>query len=166
MLIGLDELENRNRFESGSLKEIIIKTQIQRRRAYVHNNEPLPRRASFAGSVNTAQFLNGSTGSRRFLCFDLESMQYQHDVDINLAFSHALFLFKSDFSHWFDQEEIKTFTQNNEPYQLHCPKEELLLSWFEPISKDLYSHYYSVSDSTKSALPSAGARAGINFLNA
>jgi Predicted P-loop ATPase and inactivated derivatives len=36
------------------------------RKAYGHNNETLPRRASFAGSVNTAQFLNDTTGSEDF----------------------------------------------------------------------------------------------------
>jgi hypothetical protein len=136
MLINLDELENLNRSEIGSLKEIITKTQITMRKAYGHNNETMPRRASFAGSVNTAQFLNDSTGSRRFLCFELEGIKYQHDVDINLAFSQALFLFKSGFRFWFDQEEIKNITANNEQYQLHSPEEELLLTWFEPCSKE------------------------------
>ena len=123
MLINLDELENLNRSEIGSLKEIITKTQIRMRKAYGHNNETMPRRASFAGSVNTAQFLNDSTGSRRFLCFELEGIKYQHDVDINMAFSQALFLFKSGFRFWFDQEEIKNITANNEQYQLHIPEE-------------------------------------------
>ena len=136
MLINLDELENLNRSEIGSLKEIITKTQIRMRKAYGHNNETMPRRASFAGSVNTAQFLNDSTGSRRFLCFELEEIKYQHDVDINMAFSQALFLFKSGFRFWFDQEEIKNITANNEQYQLHSPEEELLLTWFEPCSKE------------------------------
>jgi hypothetical protein len=145
MLINLDELENLNRSEIGSLKEIITKTQIRMRRAYGHNNETMPRRASFAGSVNTAQFLNDSTGSRRFLCFELEGIQYQHKVDINMAFSQALFIFKSDFRHWYDQEEIKSITLNNEQYQLHSPEEELLLTWFEPCEKENANAFFNAS---------------------
>jgi hypothetical protein len=145
MLINLDELENLNRSEIGSLKEIITKTQIRMRKAYGHNNETMPRRASFAGSVNTAQFLNDSTGSRRFLCFELEGIQYQHNVDINLAFSQALFLFKSDFRYWFDQEEIKSITENNEQYQLHSPEEELLLTWFSPCERDKANVFLNAS---------------------
>jgi hypothetical protein len=145
MLINLDELENLNRSEIGSLKEIITKTQIRMRKAYGHNNETMPRRASFAGSVNTAQFLNDTTGSRRFLCFELEGIQYQHKVDINLAFSQALFLFKSDFRHWFDQEEIKAITLNNEQYQLHSPEEELLLTWFEPCERERANVFLNAS---------------------
>jgi hypothetical protein len=145
MLINLDELENLNRSEIGSLKEIITKTQIRMRKAYGHNNETMPRRASFAGSVNTAQFLNDSTGSRRFLCFELEGIKYQHDVDINMAFSQALFLFKSGFRFWFDQEEIKAITENNEQYQLRSPEEELLLTWFEPCEKENATHFLNAS---------------------
>ncbi|CAM3795775.1 VapE domain-containing protein [Flavobacterium gelidilacus] len=145
MLINLDELENLNRSEIGSLKEIITKTQIRMRKAYGHNNETMPRRASFAGSVNTAQFLNDSTGSRRFLCFELEGIQYQHEVDINLVFSQALFLFKSGFRHWFDQEEIKNISENNEQYQLRSPEEELLLTWFEPCEKEKATLFLNAS---------------------
>jgi predicted P-loop ATPase len=145
MLINLDELENLNRSEIGSLKEIITKTQIRMRKAYGHNNETMPRRASFAGSVNTAQFLNDSTGSRRFLCFELEGIQYQHEVDINLVFAQALFLFKSGFRFWFDQEEIKSITENNEQYQLRSPEEELLLTWFEPCEKEKANAFLNAS---------------------
>jgi predicted P-loop ATPase len=53
-----------------------------------------------------------------------------------MAFSQALFLFKSGFRFWFDQEEIKSITENNEQYQLHSPEEELLLTWFEPCPKE------------------------------
>lgn len=145
MLINLDELENLNRSEIGSLKEIITKTQIRMRKAYGHNNETMPRRASFAGSVNTAQFLNDSTGSRRFLCFELEGIKYQHEVDIDLVFAQALFLFKSGFRHWFDQEEIKNISENNEQYQLGSPEEELLLTWFTACEKEQANAYLNAS---------------------
>ena len=145
MLINLDELENLNRSEIGSLKEIITKTQIRMRKAYGHNNETMPRRASFAGSVNTAQFLNDSTGSRRFLCFEVEHIQYQHEVDINLVYAQAMSLFKSGFRFWFDQEEIKSITANNEQYQLHSPEEELLLTWFEPCEREAATVFLNAS---------------------
>ena len=145
MLINLDELENLNRSEIGSLKEIITKTQIRMRKAYGHNNETMPRRASFAGSVNTSQFLNDSTGSRRFLCFEVENIQYQHEINIDNVLSQALYLFKTGFRHWFDQEEIKNITENNEQYQLRSPEEELLLTWFEPCDRENATHYLNAS---------------------
>jgi len=102
-------------------------------------------RTSFAGSLNTAQFLNDSTGSRRFLCFELEGIQFQHEVDINLVFVQALSLFKRGFRFWFDQEEIKNVSENNELYQLRSPEEELLLTWFLPCEKDKANAFLNTS---------------------
>lgn len=145
MLINLDELENLNRSEIGSLKEIITKTQIRIRRAYGHNNETMPRRASFAGSVNTAQFLNDTTGSRRFLCFEVEAIQYQHHTSMEQVYAQALHLLNNGFKYWFDQEEIKAITENNEQYQLRSPEEELLITWFSPCDKETASLFINAS---------------------
>ena len=159
MLINLDELENLNRSEIGSLKEIITKTHIRMRKAYGHNNENMPRRASFAGSVNTAQFLNDTTGSRRFLCFEVEYIEYAHEIDINKVYAQALSLFTNGFRHWFNQEEIKEINQNNEQYQLRSPEEELLLTWFEPAEKDKAQYYFN----TTQIAQVLSARANINI---
>lgn len=145
MLINLDELENLNKTEIGSLKEIITKTHIRMRKAYGHNNENMPRRASFAGSVNTAQFLNDTTGSRRFLCFEVENIEYAHNIDINKVYTQAVSLYKSEFRHWFNQEEIKEINANNEQYQLRSPEEELLLTWFEPADKNKAQYYFNTT---------------------
>ncbi|MFV0172296.1 DUF5906 domain-containing protein [Empedobacter falsenii] len=136
MLINLDELENLNKTEIGSLKEIITKSHIRMRKAYGHNNETLPRRASFAGSVNTAQFLNDTTGSRRFLCFEVEYIEYHHNVNLDNCYKQALHLIDQGFRYWFNNDEIKAINENNEKYQIKSPEEELLLTWFEKADKD------------------------------
>ncbi|HLV50344.1 MAG TPA: VapE domain-containing protein, partial [Flavobacterium sp.] len=145
MLINLDELENLNRTEIGTLKELITKTHIRMRKAYGHNNETLPRRASFAGSVNTAQFLNDTTGSRRFLCFEVEHIEYTHNIDINNAYAQAKQLYKDGFRYWFNQEEIKEINLNNEQYQIRSPEEELLLTWFEIADRDTANNFLNTT---------------------
>ena len=85
------------------------------------------------------------TSSDLYASFELEGIKYQHDVDINMAFSQALFLFKSGFRYWFDQEEIKNITENNEQYQLRSPEEELLLTWFEACERENATHYLNAS---------------------
>lgn len=159
MLINLDELENLNRSEIGSLKEIITKTHIRMRKAYGHNNENMPRRASFAGSVNTSQFLNDTTGSRRFLCFEVEHIAYQHEIDINKVYAQAFSLFSNGFRHWFNQEEIKEINANNEQYQLRSPEEELLLTWFESATKETAKYFLN----TTQILQMLTHRASINI---
>lgn len=145
MLINLDELENLNRTEIGTLKELITKTHIRMRKAYGHNNETLPRRASFAGSVNTAQFLNDTTGSRRFLCFEVVHIEYTHNIDINQAYAQARQLYKDGFRYWFNQEEIKEINANNEQYQIRSPEEELLLTWFDLADRDTANAFLNTS---------------------
>ena len=159
MLINLDELENLNRTEIGSLKELITKTHIRMRKAYGHNNENMPRRASFAGSVNTAQFLNDTTGSRRFLCFEVEHIEYKHEIDINLCYAQAYKLYQAGFRHWFNQEEIKEINANNEQYQIKSPEEELLLTWFENATKNTAKYFLN----TTQILQILTIRANINI---
>jgi len=145
MLINLDELENLNRTEIGTLKELITKTHIRMRKAYGHNNETLPRRASFAGSVNTAQFLNDTTGSRRFLCFEVEHIEYAHNIDIKAVYAQATQLYKNGFRYWFNQEEIKEINHNNEQYQIRSPEEELLLTWFELADRETANNFLNTT---------------------
>lgn len=146
LFVLLDELENLNRTEIGTLKEIITKSQIRMRRAYGHNNESMMRRASFGGSVNTAQFLNDTTGSRRWLCFEALEIVYQHNIDMAKVFAQALHLYKNNFQFWFDKEDIKTITASNEQYQVKTAEEELLLTWFEKPADEFNISYLSTSE--------------------
>ncbi len=145
MLINLDELENLNKSEIGALKELITKSHIRIRKAYGHNNEGLPRRASFAGSVNTAQFLNDSTGSRRFLCHEVIEIEYHHSIDLSKAFAQALHLYKTGFKFWFDKNEIDMINQNNEQYQMKSLEEDALQIWFEKPTQTSQTSYLTTS---------------------
>jgi predicted P-loop ATPase len=66
-------------------------------------------------------------------------------IEINLVFSQALFLFNSGFRYWFDQEEIKNISENNEQYQLRSPEEELLLTWFSPCDRENANAFLNTS---------------------
>jgi hypothetical protein len=145
MLINLDELENLNRTEIGSLKELITKNQIRVRRPYGHNNETYPRRASFMGSVNTNQFLNDTTGSRRFLCFEVTGIDYKHKVNLAGAFAQALHLSRTGFEYWFTKSEISDVTANNETYQVRTVEEEMLQTWFEPCKEADATNFFNAS---------------------
>ena len=136
ILINLDELENLNRSELGSLKDLITKMLIRIRRPYGHNNETYARRASFAGSVNNNQFLSDTTGSRRFLCFEIISINYQHSINMDLVFAQALYLSRNGFKYWFDKEEITEINEINEKHQIQTAEEELLLLYYLPDEKD------------------------------
>lgn len=139
-IINLDELESLSEKAIGSLKEIVTKSHVRIRRPYGRNNENLPRRASFAGSVNTDQFLTDTTGSRRFLCFRVTSIDYEANIDMSRVYAQALHLCKIGFKYWFDKDEIVEITAHNEKYQVRTPEEELLLTWFpKPDGDDTFA---------------------------
>ncbi len=135
-LINLDELENLNRTELGSLKEIITKSVIRFRRAYGHYSEKLVRRASFMGSVNTSQFLTDMTGSRRFLCFETDKIDYTHNIDIDLVYAQAYALYKSGFQYYFTKDESSKISASNEKFRIMPSEEELLRIYFRPVNVD------------------------------
>lgn len=128
MLINLDELENLNRTELGTMKEIITKTSIRIRRPYGYSTETLPRRATFTGSVNNKEFLSDTTGSRRFLCFEVTAIDYQHTIPLDGVYAQAKHLLDNGFKYWFDQAEIEAINRNNEQYRSMSVDEELLLT--------------------------------------
>jgi predicted P-loop ATPase len=135
MLINLDELQSLNKSEVGDLKEMVTKGHIRLRRAYGFNHERYVRRASFTGSVNNSQFLNDTTGSRRFLCFEVLGIDYQHKVKLEMAIAQAKYLLDHGFKYWFDDSEIDAITKNNERYQVLTVEEELLMSHYEPTAE-------------------------------
>lgn len=132
MLINLDELENLNRSELGALKELITKSSIRLRRPYGFTTENLPRRASFAGSINGKEFLRDCTGNRRFLCFEVEQINYQHNVPLDRVYAQAVHLVNNGFPFYFNSEEIQMVNQSNEQFRAMSVEEELLLTYFDP----------------------------------
>jgi len=161
MFINMDELENMNRFEIGAFKELITKSNIRLRRAYGHNNEVFSRRASFMGSVNSIQFLTDSTGSRRFLCFEILSIDYNHDIDLRMVYAQAYDLFQQGFKFYFDKDDINAIMQSNEQFQINTAEQELLVTYFEKVPLSEANNFLSATQ----ILNRISERTHANFTN-
>ena len=146
LLINMDELETMNKSQIGDLKELITKGSIRIRRAYGFHVENMTRRASFSGSVNDKEFLNDSTGNRRFLCHEIKSIDYKSSVPLNLVYSQAFSLSKNGFKYWFDGEEIDEITAHNEEFQSLTFEEEMLLKYYEAIHENETKLFLSTTD--------------------
>jgi hypothetical protein len=130
ILINLDELETLKRSEIGELKTIMTLPSIKVRRPYDRLPQDMIRRASFVGSINQTEFLNDPTGSRRFLTFKVDSINFDALPDINMVMSQAYTLFKNGERWWFDQTEINRINERNKDYAICGHEEELLLEFF------------------------------------
>lgn len=131
-LINLDELETLNKHELGSLKSIMTMKENRIRRPYGHFADQLIRRASFVGSINKDSFLTDETGSRRFLVFEIASIDANHSVDIDKVHAQAYFLFKSGFRHWFDKAEITAVNERNLEFSVQTTEDELVVQYCVP----------------------------------
>jgi predicted P-loop ATPase len=146
ILINMDELETMSKSQIGELKEMVTKAAVRIRRAYGFHVENMPRRASFSGSVNDKEFLNDSTGSRRFLSFEITSIQYNHGINMVQVFSQAYALLQTGFQFWFDGAEIQEIAANNEQFQSVTFEEDLLLSHYQPVAKEDATLFLSTTD--------------------
>ncbi len=130
LIINLDELENLNKSELGSLKSLITQSAIRLRRAYGIYNENYVRRASFVGSVNETEFLTDTTGNRRYLVVEAMQIDYKHKISIDNVYSQAFALYKSRYEFEFKRDEIDRIDENNNKYVRQSIEEELLLKHF------------------------------------
>ena len=74
-LISLDEIDSMNNRELNQLKSVITATDVNERAAYAYTKERRVRLASFCASGNRRDFLTDITGNRRWLPFEVESIQ-------------------------------------------------------------------------------------------
>jgi hypothetical protein len=130
-LINLDELETLRRHELGTLKSIMSMQHIRVRRPYGRIAENLVRRASFVGSINKDEFLNDETGSRRFLTFEIASIDMSKAVNMDLVHAQAYALFRDGFCYWFDKVEIEQINERNSNYAVRTTEDELIDKYYE-----------------------------------
>jgi len=148
LLINLDEMGNLSRTNTERLKEIITAFGIRERRAYGHFDEIMPRRASFMGSVNNKQFLNDTTGNRRFLSVEVNEIEFNHSINMDNVYAQAKYLFENGFQYWFDSDETQEVIEHNTQFEVASYVEELILKWLEPVNveQQLPQHKWTASE--------------------
>lgn len=135
-LIILDEMENLNRKDLSAIKELVTRSKSRIRRPYGRNSESLQHRASLIAGVNHAQILTDISGTRRYLCSSVISIDYLHQVDIDGCMAQAYAHFRSGFRYWFDQTEIKELTAHNIDFVSKSVEEELIATWFIKVTRE------------------------------
>ena len=132
-LINMDELDAMTPRELNAMKSVITSTDVNERAAYGYTKERRVRLASFCASSNKREFLTDMTGNRRWLPFEVESIQnpFYTTLPYDLMYAEALYLIENDFNYWFDLEEIDTLEQHNEVFRAQDSEEQLLPILFD-----------------------------------
>ncbi len=136
VLILMDELENLSDKSIDGVKQLMTQKGTALRRAYTTITQYYHRRASFAGTVNKKHFLKDLTGNRRFLCFDVEKINLQHNIPIKQLFAQLVHLYKNGFQFWFDESEIEELNKINAEFRDISVEEEAFVNHFEKCSAE------------------------------
>ena len=129
-----DQLQTLNKQGENSLKTLITQPSVKIHRPYARLIAELPRRASFMGSVNGADFLTDPTGSRRFLPFDVAVIDIQgvKQVDIEAVWREAYQLWQTGYQYWFDEAKLVAVHDRNSQFQRETPEYDLVAAHFKP----------------------------------
>ncbi|RRB03899.1 VapE domain-containing protein [Larkinella rosea] len=124
LFINLDELATFSKYDINKAKSYFTKDQIKVRLPYDKSDSYMRRRASFFASTNQQEFLTDSTGSVRWLIFEVKTIKHDNggpqgycSLDINKIWSHAVGLLKSGYRYNLTQDEITYSGKNNVQYQ-------------------------------------------------
>ena len=132
-LISLDEIDSMNNRELNQLKSVITATDVNERAAYAYTKERRVRLASFCASGNRRDFLTDITGNRRWLPFEVESIQnpFYAIMPYEQMYAQAWALAQDPlFSYWFDLEEIEVLEEHNQHFRDESNEEQLLDVYF------------------------------------
>ena len=132
-LINLDELDSMSSRELNTMKSIITATDVNERVAYGYTKERKIRLASFCASSNRREFLTDITGNRRWLPFEVESIEnpFQSILPYERMYAQARYLVEYGFNYWFDLDDIATLEKHNESFRAQESEEQLLPILFD-----------------------------------
>ena len=133
-MLNIDELDAICGREMNIVKSLLTSTDVNERAAYGRLKERRVRLASFCASTNNREFLTDVTGNRRWLPFEVESIQnpFHTTLPYELMYAQAKYLVEQGwFSYWFDMQEMEELEKHNEQFRAQENEEQLLPILFD-----------------------------------
>ena len=148
MFINLDELACFSRLELNALKATFSKSFVKVRKPFDRKPSRMPRRCNFFGSTNKIEFLNDETGSVRWLCFVIESIDwdYAKNMDINKIWAQAYFLYWKGVKYELTADEIAENETANKEFQVSTPEMELIQKYYSPATKEKNNAFMTATE--------------------
>ena len=143
-----DQLKALNKRDENELKNLITCPMVKYRMPYDKHVEEHPHMASFVASVNGNDFLTDPTGSRRFLPFEVLSIDINRarSVSMDAVYAEAKSLLESGYRYWFNDAEIAELYRESEVFQVQTAEMELLLRCFELPTTDSDCSYLTTTE--------------------
>lgn len=130
-LINIDEFDSVKHSHQSFLKQVLQKAVVNARLPYQSVNRSLRRYATFIATSNNFDLLTDPTGSRRFICVEVEGViDYIQPIDYEQLYAQAKEVLRRGERFWFTHEEEAQIGQYNSGFQQIPPEEQLFLRYF------------------------------------
>ena len=147
-LVCLEELAPMKPLQVETMKSMVTAPAIDERKPYGRYPEHMPHVASFCGTGNNVQFLNDPSGNRRWLPFEVESIENprEHPFDYEGIYAEAYALYRQGFCHYFTKAEEEALKEHNEAFETPHPDQEAISRHFrQPMGKER-GEFYTATD--------------------
>ena len=138
-LICCEELDTMRPSEMNQLKSLVTARYLDDRAAYARYSEHRKHIASFCGTGNNVQFLNDTSGTRRWLPFEVESILSPREFpfDYEGIYSQAYGLLRQGFPYYFSEAETERLMKHNEDYETPNSECELIEEFYrKPVGRE------------------------------
>ena len=129
-LINLDEYDKLSPRKLPLLKNLMQMTSLHYRKAHRVQYSHLPRMASFIGTSNRRDLLNDPTGSRRYLCIEVNERIDNVPLEHKQLFAQLKTELAGGERYWFDAGEEQDLMKHNENYYILPPQHDVFFQCF------------------------------------
>ena len=129
-LINMDEFDQYTERMMTILKNLMQMKKVNYRKCFKAYYSDLPRIASFIGTSNEKSLLTDETGSRRFLCIEVEKPIDCSPIDYLQLYAQLKHELEAGKRYWLSKEEEMEIQEHNKAFYRHSPEEEAFYKVF------------------------------------
>ena len=134
-LVNLDEFDKIPPKKMPLLKNLMQMAELNIRKAYQKSYASLPRMASFIATSNQKELLSDPSGSRRFLCIEVEEKIDCSPIDHDQIYVQLKTCLSGGERYWFTSREEAEIMASNAKFYKQTIEEDIFHSCFRQASK-------------------------------
>ena len=129
-LINMDEFNMYTERMMTILKNLMQMKKVNYRKCFKAYYSDLPRIASFIGTSNEKSLLTDETGSRRFLCMEVEKPIDCSPIDYPQLYAQLKWELEAGKRYWLSKEEELEIQEHNQDFYKQSTEEEVFFKVF------------------------------------
>ncbi len=147
-IVNFDEIDRMGPSELNQLKALVTSIFVNLRPVYGHHKLRLPHIASLCATGNKKEFLTDDSGNRRWLPFEIDSIDNPFTTPIDYAgvYAQALALLESGYRYYFIPSEVDELNRRNRSFEEENDARNIVLTNYRRPAEGESYKYLTVSD--------------------